>query len=300
MKKNFNVTGAERKEMAQVVGKAIGIEPVYMRMPTCAYAVNNIIITRNGELVWDERTEDAVIQKVTEALHRAGYTEEEPLELQAEAETSEAETETEEEERPVEPVLLTVHIPAGRHNGNTLRNLINLVYTRGELINKALGTSLSAEKGLVDHLTEIESLHTAEAFRKAVNAYEEEHGPSLFGIKVTPDEIRFSSLPETSDPDQLKAFTELAAMMNKQALEQKRIQAKRTNEENEKYAFRIWLIRLGMKGDEYKETRKILLQNLNGHTAFRTEEEMERVKEKMRQKRDELRAAKAAADSAVS
>ena len=39
MKKNYNVTGPERKEMAQVVGQAVGITPVYMKMPTCAYAI---------------------------------------------------------------------------------------------------------------------------------------------------------------------------------------------------------------------------------------------------------------------
>ena len=41
------------------------------------------------------------------------------------------------------------------------------------------------------------------------------------------------------------------------------------NTDNEKYAFRTWLIRLGMTGNEYKSTRKLLLQNLSGNGAFR-------------------------------
>ena len=51
------------------------------------------------------------------------------------------------------------------------------------------------------------------------------------------------------------------------------------NEENEKYTLRIWLIRLGMNGDEYKTTRKILMEKLSGHSAFRTEAEKERWKQ---------------------
>ena len=64
--------------------------------------------------------------------------------------------------------------------------------------------------------------------------------------------------------------------MNKMAKEQKRIVPKEIAEPNEKYAFRIWLIRLGMNGEGCKTDRKILLQNLSGHTAFRTEADKEK------------------------
>ena len=83
-------------------------------------------------------------------------------------------------------------------------------------------------------------------------------------------------------------------MMTRQALDQKRIQAKEVNEENEKYALRIWLTRLGMNGAEYKTTRKILMQNLSGHSAFRTEAEKQRWMDKQAEKRAAAKAAKAA------
>ena len=292
MKKNYNVTGPARKEMAQVVGQAVGITPVYMKMPTCAYAISNILINRNGELMWDERTDDDTIQKVMEALASAGYTAEEEAateEAQPEAATEATEGETAADPEPVE---LTVSVPTARHTGNSLRNLVNLIYTRAGLINKALGTGFAAEQGLVDALGENEGLRTTDDFRKAVAAYEDEHGPALSGITITPEEISFSSLPETTDPDCLKAFTELTAMMNKQALDQKRIQAKAVNEENEKYALRIWLTRLGMNGAEYKTTRKILMENLSGHSAFRTEAEKERWTQRQAEKREAARAAR--------
>ena len=310
MKKNYNVTGPARKEMAKVVGQAVGITPVYMKMPTCAYKVEGILINRSGELLWDENTDEATIQKVMEALASAGYTAEAEAENPATEEAQPvAEAETEEQQEVAEeaaqeategvtaaeqePVELTVSVPASRHTGNSLRNLINLIYTRAGLINKALGTSFAAEQGLVDALGENEGLRTAEDFRKALAAYEDEHGPALSGITFTPEEISFSSLPETTDPDRLKAFTELVAMMTKQALDQKRIQAKAVNEENEKYALRIWLTRLGMNGAEFKTTRKILMENLSGHSAFRTEVEKQRWMKNQAEKRAAVKAAKA-------
>ena len=141
-------------------------------------------------------------------------------------------------------------------------------------------------------MNENKGLRTAEDFRKAVGVYEDEHGPALSGITITPEGINFSSLPETADPDRLKAFTELTTMMNKQALDQKRIQAKAVKEENEKYSLRIWLTRLGMNGAEYKTTRKILMENLSGHSAFRTETDKERWTQRQVEKRDAARAAK--------
>ena len=89
----------------------------------------------------------------------------------------------------------------------------------------------------------------------------------------------------------LRTFTILCGMMNKQALDQKRIQAKTVNEENEKYALRIWLTRLGMNGPEYKEARGVLMENLTGNSAFRTKAEEEKWKARQAKKREATKAA---------
>ena len=49
----------------------------------------------------------------------------------------------------------------------------------------------------------------------------------------------------------------------------KRVNAREKNTDNEKYAFRCFLLRLGFIGDEYKSARKILLRNLVGSSAFK-------------------------------
>ena len=85
--------------------------------------------------------------------------------------------------------------------------------------------------------------------------------------------------------------------MSKMAITQQRIQPKKVNAENEKYALRIWLVRLGMNGDDYKADRKLLMENLSGHAAFRTDAEKEKWTARQQAKRDALRASREAAEA---
>ena len=113
----------------------------------------------------------------------------------------------------------------------------------------------------------------------------EAHG-GMEGLQITEQQISFTGFPVPADQPHADAFLQLAAMMNAMALSQKRIQAKEVSTDNEKYAFRIWLLRLGMNGDAYKSTRKVMMENLGGHAAFRTPEEAEKAKAKNKAKRE--------------
>ena len=285
MKINYNVTGSDRKQLVSIITHETGIKATYKGVPSLAYCIGGITVEKDGTMVWDENTDAATIQKITEALAAAGFegTGDTPQPAEAPA------------PQEAEPVELTVSLPLTRHTGASLRNLINLVYTRASLLNKALGTSFRVEPGLTDALQDDACILTVESLLGAVAAYEDEHGKALDGITITPDEISFTSLPETAEPERLRAFTELVAMMNKQAIEQKRVQAKAVNEENEKYALRIWLTRLGMNGPEFKTTRKVLMENLTGHSAFRAPAEEAKWKARQAEKREALKAAKEAA-----
>lgn len=50
---------------------------------------------------------------------------------------------------------------------------------------------------------------------------------------------------------------------------QQRVNATQKQVDNEKYAFRCFLLRLGFVGSEFKTERKILLKNLSGNSAFK-------------------------------
>lgn len=210
-------------------------------------------------------------------------------------ETDEVEPHPDNEEEKAFPMDASISLPLTNHTATTLKNLICLLYARGEQISKATGGEFLIEKDLVDSLTDEATVHTVDQLRAFPADYEQEHGDAMLGFRIGEDRITFDGFTGVPDADHLETYRRLAVAMNKMALSQKRIQAKDVNTANEKYALRIWLIRLGFNGDDYKHDRKILMEKLSGHTAFRTQAEAERAKEKAIKKRDALRAAKAAA-----
>ena len=95
-----------------------------------------------------------------------------------------------------------------------------------------------------------------------------------FGINTLPinqidDRLDFSWFAEDSTPDELNAYMHFVTALCEMAKNQKRITAKEKETDNEKYAFRCFLLRLGFIGAEYKTERKILLRNLTGSSAFK-------------------------------
>ena len=182
----------------------------------------------------------------------------------------------------------------------SLRNLVNLIYSRGVLISKATDGIFLVDKGLVDALKDDSCTYAVANFIHAVKEYEEQHGAAMEGLTITEEKVTFTGFPTAPDYEHLTAFGHLAILMNQQALSQKRIQAKEVNDSNEKYALRTWLLRLGMNGPDFKETRKILMEKLSGHAAFRTDEEAQKFLAKEKAKRDALKAAKQAAQEGSS
>lgn len=214
------------------------------------------------------------------------------------AEEPESEEQSEAEDQPGEvPLDLELAFPVSQHNGVTLRNLVNLLYSRGKLIGKATGGHFHVEEGLVEKLKDDSCTFAIMNFINAVSDYETEHSAALEGLKITTEKVTFTGFPTAPDHEHLTAFAQLAVLMNQQAISQKRIQAKDVNDENEKYALRTWLLRLGMNGPDFKETRKILMENLSGHAAFRTDEEAQKFLAREKAKRDALKAAKLAAQN---
>lgn len=231
-----------------------------------------------------------------EASEPDNTVEDDATENEPDAEEPESEEQPEAEDQPEEvPLDLELAFPVSQHNGVTLRNLVNLLFSRGKLIGKATGGHFHVEEGLVEKLKDDSCTFAIMNFINAVSDYETEHGVALEGLKITTEKVTFTGFPTAPDHEHLTAFAQLAVLMNQQAISQKRIQAKDVNDENEKYALRTWLLRLGMNGPDFKETRKILMENLSGHAAFRTDEEAQKFLAREKAKRDALKAAKQAA-----
>lgn len=68
---------------------------------------------------------------------------------------------------------------------------------------------------------------------------------------------------------ELKSYIQLCIAMCELAHEIKYASPKPQQTENEKYAFRCWMLRLGFIGDEFATAREILLRNMDGNAAWR-------------------------------
>ena len=88
-------------------------------------------------------------------------------------------------------------------------------------------------------------------------------------IEVTEEKVSFPWFSDMLTPEELSAYEMFICKLCEMAGNQKRITAREKEVDNEKYAFRCFLLRLGFIGAEHKQTRKILLRNLTGSSAFK-------------------------------
>ena len=94
-------------------------------------------------------------------------------------------------------------------------------------------------------------------------------GADALPVIRTETTLKFPWFSFNATGDEVSAYSRFIGALCTAAKEQKRVTAKEKPVDNEKFAFRVFLIRLGFVGDEYKQVRKILLRNLSGNSAFK-------------------------------
>lgn len=251
--------------------------------------------------VWQPETD--IFAEMTAQTEEAGIvetdtTDADPIpdaeyELEAEEESAASLGIRDAEETTAFPMDARISFPLSRHTVSSLTNLICMIHTRGPLISKATGGTFHADKDLVDDILDRHTFLRPEDLIAFVQEWDGSEN-ALQGITFEEDKVIFDGFRDVRDAEHLQTFMKLAAAMNKMAQTQKRVQAKETDDSNEKYSLRVWLVRLGLNGAEYKTERKILMKNLTGHAAFRTPADEEKWKARQQVKRDALRAVKAA------
>lgn len=152
-----------------------------------------------------------------------------------------------------EPTGLTISLPMDEFTDSAVDNLKKLIEAKASLVRKALGA---------DRLD----------------------------IMIEDGKVAFPWWDRLPEPEDARAYTGFLAALCRMAKEAKRVLAKETVVESEKYAFRCFLLRLGYIGEESKADRKILLRNLSGHAAFRNRDEEEKFKANQKAKRDAAKA----------
>jgi hypothetical protein len=185
---------------------------------------------------------------------------------------------------PNTPAVFT--FPLSNHTVDSLKNLVFMIYTRGKLLSKSTRGDFYVSTDLVKMLQSGMIMKKEQALEIVENA-----GPAnLRGLSFTSDTVTFTGFPHIDDPAVNAAWAALASAMNNAALNQKYVQPKLIETENEKFSLRMWLLRVGMGGQEMKKIRSILYRDLEGDTAFRTPADAERWKQRQKERRKMVRA----------
>lgn len=89
-------------------------------------------------------------------------------------------------------------------------------------------------------------------------------------IETGEEKISFPWFDRLPPPEQINVYARFISRLMEMAKTQKRVTAKEKPVDNDKFAFRCFLLRLGFIGEDYKTDRKILLMNLSGNSAFKS------------------------------
>ena len=208
---HYRVNGKERKRLAEVIAKEIGVDDIYQGAPTFSYQMDYFTVDREGALVFDDENYSDEVERVFNAIADAGFTTDEGEEY--------------------EGTGLAIQMPM--MTGDEISRLEALIESKEGLIKKAIGT---------------DSLVVGEKDGK----------------------LDFPWFKADTTTEEIKAYMDFVTALCRMAKEAKRITGKDKPVENEKYAFRCFLLRLGFIGDDYKQSRKILLQNFSGSSAWKS------------------------------
>ena len=229
MRIEFQRTGAERKALVTAIGEILEVRPKYKGMPSAAYEIDYYTVTKDGTLEFDDRADSEEVENLLERLADRGIVAA-PTEMeQAWLDAREAER-SEKSETALQEANVGLTVEIPLEKV-AVGNLTKLLDAKGNLIRKALG------------ITDLR-------------------------IELLEDRVAFPWFSQV-DADSVAAYTHFISALCEMSRNAKRVTATEKPVENEKYAFRCFLLRLGFIGTEYKAERKILLRNLSGSTAFK-------------------------------
>ncbi len=178
-----------------------------------------------------------------------------------------------------------IHVDASRYTPQTLRNLVNIIASKEDILYKALRIDPArmrwcqkTNEKLIEAINRrkpqtmeaLKDIWYAGSTRGRDEHYNDTryHGLNLHST-FTKGTVEFRLFNSTTHAGEIKAYIQFCLAVSHQALTQKKASARKTVTDNEKYAFRCWMLRLGLSGDEFKTCRLHFLKHLEGNSAWR-------------------------------
>lgn len=230
---NYNLRGSNRKPLVEAISQILDKPAVYQGAPSFSYIIGDYTVDRNGVLSYGSNIHPDFAAVLVSDLQERGF-EAERVAIDNMAEASDADENVPDTEPNTDaPGKLTIEIPDTGFTPEMRENLKKIVASKATLLKQALET---------DDLSIIE----------------------LDG------KIAFPWFTLHSIDGEADAYNRLIAAICKMAKTQKRVTAVEKPIENAKFTMRLFLIRLGFIGNEYKTARKILLRNLTGNSSWKS------------------------------
>lgn len=184
-----------------------------------------------------------------------------------------------------------IHLDGKLHTPKSVRNFINIIASKNDLFYKALQIEpermrycKKMDSFLVDKmnkrrprtLEQIESIWYEGYSESQSNRYHESRYfflnlHSFFTRHHTLELRGFNSGDSNGNlhAGLIRSYIVLALALNNQALTQKSASSKKPQVDNERFAMRTFLNRIGFIGDEFKNCREHLCCHLSGNSAWR-------------------------------
>lgn len=252
----YNVMGEDRRHLVTAISGILGFKARYTGVPRCSYVIGFATVTREGIMEVDDNADGERVRELVTRLAEMGFTagNADQILRTAEPETTENEA-----------------ADAGQsdHGSSDVDNREGTSEAAPDSASKApreeVGTTISVPRMIfsdtaLDNLRKIVKAKSP-LLRKAFVTDNVE-------IEVSEEAVSFPWFGELT-PEDLKVFSQFIEKLCKFAIASKRITSKERRTDNERFAMRTWLIRLGCIGDEYRDLRKKLLAPLSGDAAWR-------------------------------
>ena len=198
-----------------------------------------------------------------------------------------------------------VHVDAANHNRQSLKNLIGIMYSKEDILFKALKVNearaarwcqkvrepmlvqarqLSSDE--TKDLTQLEQIWY-EGFNGSREHYNwtRYYALNLHSVFYR-GTVEWRCFNSTLHAGRAAAYVNLCLAISAQAIAQRSTVMKKTQSTNELFTFRVWLVRLGLNGPEFKNTRDHLLANLDGDRAWRYDKDSYEVNKKKKKSRE--------------
>ena len=179
-----------------------------------------------------------------------------------------------------------IHLDGRDHTPKSIRNFINIIYSRNDLLYDALQIEQrrmqfckKMDESLVHKMNrsrpttfnQIEDIWYQGYGERRERHYHESryHFLNLHSLFNGCGTVELRGFNGTLHAGKIRSYIALSLAMNHQALSQKSASSKKPQIENPKFSMRTWLNRIGFIGDDFKNCREHLCKHLEGSAAWR-------------------------------